>query len=107
MTELTAHQEAIEVAHNVYKDWAGIRPRHMDFDAMTVEEIHAWIDTIPEPDLGEWEAAIEWMDAEEARWAAEAQEVEYKQGQRAAGYVVPPYLHPEAEEGLVDYLTQG
>ncbi len=36
----------IEFYHNVYKDHFGVRPRHLDLDAMTDEELRAEITSL-------------------------------------------------------------
>ncbi len=36
----------IEFIHNVYKDTHGVRPRHLDFDSMTDEELDKCADDV-------------------------------------------------------------
>jgi len=36
---MTYHQELIEIYHNVYKSVTGVRPRHINFDAMSTLQI--------------------------------------------------------------------
>jgi hypothetical protein len=46
MSDLTDKQMNIECYHNMYKSMYGIRPRHIDFDSMTIEDLDLAIDEL-------------------------------------------------------------
>ena len=36
---MTYKQELIEIYHNIYKDIHGVRPRHINFDSMSIADL--------------------------------------------------------------------
>lgn len=65
---------AIEGFISFYKDCHGIKPRWMNFDAMSLEEINAGIDDLAayaESMQDEWAAEEAYMAKKEAEWAEE------------------------------------
>jgi hypothetical protein len=44
--KLTDKQMNIECYHNIYKSIYGVRPRHIDFDALSIEDLDLAIDDL-------------------------------------------------------------
>lgn len=76
--------ELVSLVWDMYKDVTGIRPRHIDFDSMSLEDLQAEVDYLGrqmeaaiEADA-QWEAEMEEMrkhdEAEHAAWLAEQPE---------------------------------
>ncbi len=85
------HMQAVSLFSDMYKDVVGIRPRHYDFSAMTLEEINHEIDQLTKQ-----------MDQQEA-WEAEQKAIEasYVAERKQANAYKPNLLFA----GLKDLLS--